>query len=167
MAHICPKKELPLFAQNQMGTYLGSEETTMDAPSNLIRLRAGIHWLWDQRYLIFVPRSSSLVAHVLAGDSELVQLYQNVGLQPLRGVAPEYLFARSAWALFSSITWFLQASVSLFRLLRTKDGQSAKDVFDSQCQTFVQVSSEASINRSRSSKLEPTLESGVEGKGSG
>ena len=55
MAHTCPKKEQPRFIQNQMGLYLTQPiNRSIDAPSNLIPLRADIHWLWNQLELCFV-----------------------------------------------------------------------------------------------------------------
>ena len=72
-------------------------------------------------------------------------------------------FTRFAWALFPSISTFLQTSVSRLLLLRTKDGQSAKDVSGSQCQNFTKASSQASNERSHPSELEPIVESRVEG----
>ena len=136
-------------------------ELTIDASSNLIPLRADIHWLWDQLEF-FCAKFSGLVAHVSSGNPELLKLYHNVKLQPVPSVAVEYLFARFAWALFPSISTSLQTSVSRLLSLSTKDGQVEKDVTGSQCQGFTKVPSQASKKRSRPSELEPISESRVE-----
>ena len=145
IVHLCSKKEQTWFDDNLMSRYIKPpKETTIDAPANLIRIRCDVHWLWDQLDLVFVPKSSSLVAHAFSGASELIQLYHNVELHPLPGRPAEYLLARFAWALFLSVRTFLMSSVSRLLLLRTKDGQDAKRVSSSQCRAFAKVPSRAS-----------------------
>lgn len=50
-------------------------------------------------------------------------MYHNVALQPLTGIAVEYLFARFAWAIFSYVTFYSFAP-TLRILYIVEDGQS-------------------------------------------
>jgi hypothetical protein len=100
----------------------------MKSSCNAILLRAGIHKIFDEKRLLLIPKNSSFVVHVLArgSTSELVNLYHNVQLQPLTGVAIEYLFARFAWTIFTLSTIFLKQGYTRTLLIRGENGKLRK-----------------------------------------
>lgn len=98
----------------------GSEP--VDNPRNAILLRSDIHKSFDYKRFAFVPKPKltasstepvTYVTHIFCSPHphELTSLYHNIALQPLTGVAPEYLFARFAWTIFQFVSIFLQAGV--------------------------------------------------------
>ncbi|KAJ9634922.1 hypothetical protein H2199_008786 [Coniosporium tulheliwenetii] len=95
--HLSAERE-DWFQRNVMDNYVFALERhrvgAIDDSSNALLLRSDIHWAFDQRRIVFVPKSSRLVAHVMSPVAELVRLYHNVQLHPLKGVPLEYLFTR-------------------------------------------------------------------------
>ncbi|KAH8430807.1 HNH endonuclease signature motif containing protein [Aspergillus melleus] len=100
----------------------------VDNPRNVLLLRSDIHSSFDVKRFAFIPKparapvnnselppdlSTNYVVHLFNSPEpyELAALYHNVSLQPISGIAPEYLFARFAWTLFQYIPTFLQAGV--------------------------------------------------------
>ena len=112
-AHLVPRSEELWFSHNGMFQYTNQQRPgtePIDDSRNAILLRSDIHTIFDQKRLVLVPKISSFVVHVLAPGftSELADLYHNVQLQPLAGIAVEYLFARFAWSVFTLAVNFLQ-----------------------------------------------------------
>ncbi|KAL8282767.1 hypothetical protein RB597_010149 [Gaeumannomyces tritici] len=124
-AHVIPYSERDWFASNQMVQYVWQTmaHLPIDDERNLILLRRDLHFLFDRNRYVFVPRrppplpfassqspSLAIAVHVLQpmGSSQLVNTYHNCLTQPLRGLSPEMLFARFAWALFHEeiVTFF-------------------------------------------------------------
>ncbi|KAE8400375.1 hypothetical protein BDV37DRAFT_209902 [Aspergillus pseudonomiae] len=130
-AHLIPRSQSIWFQRNMMSRYgrlprPGGEP--VDTPRNVILLRSDIHSSFDYKRFSFVPKPAhainnsaqptgnqplSYVTHLVNSPEphELTSLYHNVKLQPLCGVAPEYVFARFAWTIFQYIPMFLQAGV--------------------------------------------------------
>jgi hypothetical protein len=95
---------------------------------NLILLRSDLHFIFDARKFAVVPKlphaaeKPAFVVHALVGDagSEIVQLYHDVTLQPLTGIAIEYLLARFAWTIICFANNFLGGGSP--RALRVREG---------------------------------------------
>jgi HNH endonuclease len=122
-AHLVPRSESLWFQQNLMALY-GKQPRPgcqpVDNPRNAILLRSNIHTSFNYKRFAFVPKlaecstgSLAYVTHIFCSPEphELTALYHNVALQPLTGVAPEYLFARFAWTIFQFVSTFLQAGI--------------------------------------------------------
>ncbi|KAF2735544.1 hypothetical protein EJ04DRAFT_599953, partial [Polyplosphaeria fusca] len=97
-AHLVPRREERWFRENGMFRYAnqrpGSEP--VDNSKNAILLRSDLHTIFDQKRFTVVPKSSVLLIHITAPTFELTNLYHNVSLQPIIGVAIEYLLAQFA-----------------------------------------------------------------------
>jgi hypothetical protein len=83
----------------------------IDDHRSSLALRPYLHKLFDSREFAAAPKYAAddgapptLAVHVLIHNRqrELIQLYQNIILQPLSGIATEFLFARFARAIFPS-----------------------------------------------------------------
>lgn len=77
-------------------------QDVVDTPVDLIPLRANIYHLYDQRDFSIVPRrrqdeGSTRATYVIKQDAELLELYQNVEMQSLTGILPEFLLAPRLW----------------------------------------------------------------------
>ncbi|KAL1615661.1 hypothetical protein SLS56_011743 [Neofusicoccum ribis] len=98
---------------------MGSLYAAIDGARNAMLLRADLHLAFDQMQFVFLPKPLSpgepgcpFVVHLLDPLAhELRRLYHNVPLQAPLGVAPEYLFARFAWAVFPLLEEFLRHPV--------------------------------------------------------
>ena len=117
-AHLVPKSEQDWFNDNGMFRYTNRQrpgtEPINDA-QNAILLRSDVHTIFDQKRFVIVPKSSVLVCHIIApGTSiQLTNLYHNVSLQPLIGIAIQYLLARFAWTIFTQSLDFMQQGLKL------------------------------------------------------
>ncbi|KAK1139456.1 hypothetical protein N8T08_000735 [Aspergillus melleus] len=130
-AHLIPKNQSIWFQRNMMSRYCRLPRPgcdPVDNPRNVLLLRSDIHSSFDVKRFAFIPKpacapvnnselppdlSTNYVVHLFNSPEpyELAALYHNVSLQPISGIAPEYLFARFAWTLFQYIPTFLQAGV--------------------------------------------------------
>jgi hypothetical protein len=81
------------------------------------------------------PATYGLAVHVFSpGLSEqFVKLYHRVAIQPLHGVAPEYLFARFAWIVFAYSAQFLQQGVERVLYIVCDGETSEQEVNGDQC----------------------------------
>lgn len=158
-----PGSEDNWFNSNEMGIYnttlLDSEPT--NNPRNSFLLRSDVHTLFDARKFAIVPKCSvpgkkpSLVIHTWVNEatSEAVQLYHNVALQPLSGIAVELIFARLAWTLFRLSTIFLNGGVERILTVRDEQGYTTRSFSDTQCKDMVNEARMRSISR-RKRKLD-------------
>ena len=128
--HLVPTSEAVWFNHNTMAKYSRDAGTVNDG-CNLILLRSDLHSIFEARQFAIVPKLSHaekpvFVVHVLLGDaqSEIVQLYHDVPLQPLTEIAIEFLFARFAWTIIRSAHNFLGGGLP--RALRVRDGAMYK-----------------------------------------
>ncbi|THZ24314.1 hypothetical protein D6C89_05015 [Aureobasidium pullulans] len=147
-AHLIPRTEVDWFRQSTMfqyGVAPRPEIEPIDVPCNALLFRSDIHTVFDQRRFTMtlkplLPASDSAATHGLAvhlfslGLSEqFAKLYHGVALQPLHGVAPEYLFARFAWTVFAYSVQFLQQDIKR-ALYIARDGEtSEQEVNRDQC----------------------------------
>lgn len=68
---------------------------------NLIVLREDLHSIFDQRLFVFVPKGPAFYVHFLAPTKDPGPIYHNREVRSLESVvAPEFIFARFAWAIF-------------------------------------------------------------------
>ncbi|TGJ79384.1 hypothetical protein E0Z10_g9373 [Xylaria hypoxylon] len=144
IAHLVPTQAMGWFEVNLMKQYCRHKIriNPVDDDANMLMLRRDLHFMFDQRQLVVVPKVNSKattqiqtegqqhltreqiiptspigptcsdqptypVIHVLLpdGHDELRTLYHNRLLQPTfvsaSDIAPEFLFARFAWAILS------------------------------------------------------------------
>jgi hypothetical protein len=143
-AHLVPRNEERWFSENGMFRYTkpqrpGSEP--VDDAQNAILLRSDVHTIFDQKRFGVVPKSSLLVVHIMAPGSslELTRLYHNVPLQPLVGVAIQYLLARFAWTVFAYTSGFIQQGMERLLCIHVGDEENIKNFSGEQCrQLFLQ-----------------------------
>jgi hypothetical protein len=147
-AHLVPRTEGDWFRQNTMfqyGVAPRPEIKPIDVPRNALLLRSDIHTVFDQRRFAITLKplpaaTNGPVTHCLAvhlffpGLSEqFVKLYHRVAIQPLHGVAPEYLFARFAWTVFAYSAQFLQQGVKRVLYIVLDGETSEQEVNGDQC----------------------------------
>lgn len=139
-AHLIPRSEQQWYIQNRMSRYanIRPDAEFIDDTSNAILLRSDIHSLFDQKRFVIVPKADNFVIHILAsGSLELINCYHNVTLQPLTGVATEYLFARFAWSIFAYSTPFLLNSLKRTLSLYVDGEVKVVEYTGEQCRQFV------------------------------
>lgn len=130
-AHILPVSEKEWFGANGMDDYRTSNskagQDVIDAECNMFLLREDIHSLWDKMKFIIFPKRPSpgaqpvLVTHVSDTSQELHAMYHNRPLQPLRGIPPEYMYARFAWHKLPELRSFLQRRQKTVLAVRQED----------------------------------------------
>ncbi|KAI5921042.1 hypothetical protein F4810DRAFT_679862 [Camillea tinctor] len=158
-AHLVPRAEEVWFSMNQMSQYSSQPEAlganATDDVRNAILLRSDLHGVFDQRRFALVPKAGVWVIHTLSGlpSDELASLYHNVTLQPLCGLAVEYVFARFAWTVLAQGT-FLRAGVP--RRLVVVEGEEnvmhVKNVSGLECRTKFVPTLAVTKSRSQSPK---------------
>ncbi|KAL9099692.1 MAG: hypothetical protein Q9163_004844 [Psora crenata] len=98
--------------------------------ANMLLLRADIHRLFDKAAFVIVPKAGKIIVHVLSSAKELINLYHNRELLCCK-VGKQYLFARFAWAVFTSMGIFLSRGVARTLLLvegvQEVDGEDCGD----------------------------------------
>ena len=143
-AHLVPTSETIWFDQNEMTRYATTLLSIKD-PRNLFLLRSDLHSIFDSKKFAVVPKRSIpnkdkplLVVHsfVATADSEIIQLYHNVSLQTLSGIAKEFLFARFSWTIFPLLCIFLNRGVPRELLVRVEQGNASKIFSGVQCMTM-------------------------------
>ncbi|THW79657.1 hypothetical protein D6D18_09279 [Aureobasidium pullulans] len=166
-AHLVPRTEGDWFRQNTMfqyGVAPRPEIEPIDVPRNALLLRSDIHTVFDQRRFAITlkplsvatngPVTYGLAVHLFSpGLSEqFVKLYHGVAIQPLHGVAPEYLFARFAWTVFAYSAQFLQQGVKRVLYL-VRDGEtSEQEVNGDQCTQLYLSRKSRSLSPSKSKR---------------
>lgn len=141
----------------------------IDDISNAILLRSDIHTLFDQKRFVIVPKADTFVIHVLASGTslELVNCYHNVMLQPLTGVATEYLFARFAWSIFAYSTPFLMDGLARTLLLYVDDEVKVVEYSREQCRQLISGSKSRSQSprKRQRDRIQPQPEDDEEFRG--
>ncbi|KAK4146081.1 uncharacterized protein C8A04DRAFT_35347 [Dichotomopilus funicola] len=118
-AHLVPKEERVWYTENQMSRY-GVGLPDIDNRANILPLRKDIHYSFDARWFVIVPRmvttNSSLmpslqyVTHIISRDAaELWPAYHLALVESLRTDSRAYLFARFAWAILFQVKLFVTA----------------------------------------------------------
>jgi len=157
-AHLVPLKEGQWFKRNGMVQYTNMDRITceeMNDSKNSILLRSDIHYLFDDRRFALVPKplanasnSTGIVAHVIppGASKEIRELYHNVALQPLIGIAIEFLFARFAWTIFSCLVTFLEAGVRRNLCIVDEGNRVTGEVSSDRCIFLAKQSKSRSIS---------------------
>jgi hypothetical protein len=144
-AHLVPTSETFWFGQNEMTRYTTTLSSIKD-PRNLFLLRSDLYSIFDSKKFAVVPKRSTpnkdkplLVVHsfVATVDSEITQLYHNVSLQTLSGIAKEFLFARFSWTIFPLLCIFLNRGVPRALLVLEEQGNTIKTFSAVECGTMV------------------------------
>ncbi|QBZ56771.1 hypothetical protein PoMZ_01687 [Pyricularia oryzae] len=102
-AHLVPAVYSSWFASNDIMQYCSRRSVPkwINNDKNLLCLRKNLHFLFDTRRLVFVPKlsrhpppaSPQIALHVLlpSESDQMLELYHNRQLQPLRDIAVEFL----------------------------------------------------------------------------
>ncbi|KAI3317901.1 hypothetical protein HD806DRAFT_540735 [Xylariaceae sp. AK1471] len=83
---------------------------TIDDDKNGILFRRDLHWLFDASHIVFAPKPQDdsqppvFLVHVFQSSAaaELLQLYHNLALQPLRSISIPFMFARFSFSIFKN-----------------------------------------------------------------
>jgi hypothetical protein len=143
LAHLVPSNESDWFAINGMGVVnqIGIVPGGIDSETNGILLREDVHTLWDRKsHFSIVPKPTDLPAasrtdieqqhsaysptlHIWfpIRDQELYAQFHNLRLRQMRGIHPEYLFARFAWDVFPMLETFLTARQTRYLLVQSEE----------------------------------------------
>lgn len=147
----------------------------MEDPSNIMLLRQDLHHLFDQRRFTLVPKRTrenetpKLSIHLLASglSTELGQLYHNRVLQPLRGIAVPFLFARFAWSIFADQTlpFFKGTAKYAVSIFDVDSGQSeTKEMWEPQVRSIARIfgkySSTGSVSPKKRSRSQRDAQDG-------
>lgn len=137
ISHIIPVKQAEWWLTNSMFRHAAEPALSMatDCSDNALLLRKDVHHLWDDHKFAIVPKKNKWACHVLANPptTELRKKYHNLEIQPLAGVALEFLFARFALAVFNYLNVFLQAGVERTLVLVAEGRQETKKVVGPEC----------------------------------
>lgn len=113
-AHLVPESAKQWFNSNEMYRYKwsrgGDSANALKDPANMLLLRSDLHKSFDvDRAFVMYPKGprGSLVVHLLQQDPDICPLYHNVQMHGVPFCAPQYLFARFAWAVFPFLIDFL------------------------------------------------------------
>ncbi|KAK4155532.1 hypothetical protein C8A00DRAFT_13439 [Chaetomidium leptoderma] len=134
-AHLVPKEERVWYRDNEMRLYGVGGLPDIDNGANILPLRKDIHYSFDARWFVIVPRivttNSSLtpslqyVTHIISRDAaELWPAYHLALVESLRTDSRAYLFARFAWAILFQVKLFVIAGRSrhVIRVSRDEAG---------------------------------------------
>ncbi|KAH0565004.1 hypothetical protein GP486_001602 [Trichoglossum hirsutum] len=142
-AHLVPRSEERWFSENGMFRYTNQQRPgsePVDDAQNAILLRSDVHTIFDQKRFAIVPKSSVLLVHIIAPGSslQLTSLYHNVSLQPLVGVAIQYILTRFAWTIFAQSINFVQQGLTRRLFIYVGDGEtSIADFSGDQCRQLL------------------------------
>ncbi|KAH7108726.1 hypothetical protein B0J13DRAFT_423117, partial [Dactylonectria estremocensis] len=115
IAHLIPQASTSWFRRNRMGDYLTNPRGAFgpDNEANVCRLRGDLLKDFDELAFAFVPkftrRGCRLVAHYLSAADDLIcpaSMFHNQMTNPLDKIAPEFLLARFAYAVFGLLHGF-------------------------------------------------------------
>ncbi|KAH8654737.1 hypothetical protein BGZ61DRAFT_486963 [Ilyonectria robusta] len=114
-AHVIPRSMATWFEENGMAEYSRDSTTpAVDTSRNICPLRCDLHKDFDRRAFAIVPKpvaggSHALAVHFLTVDDVASQAseFHNQLVQKLDSVAPQYLFSRFAYAVFSLVKIFV------------------------------------------------------------
>lgn len=142
MAHIIPAQEQAWYDRNGMRRYSGFGHKSLGDVGNMIRLRRDLHYIFDNRKLVFVPKAPSpsdaayWVAHAMDYSKDLLALYHNLQLHDISGIPREYLLARFAWTIFPDMEGFLINGVERLLITASSDTEFVL-ASPERCKTFL------------------------------
>jgi hypothetical protein len=113
---------------------------------------------------VIVPKTSVFLVHILAPGSslQLTSLYHNVFLQPLSGVAIQYILARFAWSIFALSVHFLQQGLPRRLCIYAGEGEmNIVDLSGDQCRQLlasrIKTRTRTPQKRNRNESLAPVM----------
>ncbi|KAI9768170.1 MAG: hypothetical protein M1840_005000 [Geoglossum simile] len=132
--HLCPKSEIQWFRRNLMGSYNINPNLRVptDDVSNAILLRRDLHFEFDSRVFVIVPKGPTIgfVVHFLEPTTDIGPAHHNQQLHPIGEVTPQFLFARFAWAIFPALSMFMQQGVRRYvTRIRADDGNKTETLW--------------------------------------
>ncbi|KAI1499251.1 hypothetical protein F5X99DRAFT_390776 [Biscogniauxia marginata] len=169
-AQIVPEHEKPWFMRNHMAQYnyndsLSTADIVRDL-KNVTLLRSDIHTEFDNRGLVFFPKSRDrrrFVAHSLKPTGDILPLYHNVTVDVV-SCAAEFLFARFAWAIFPSLSAFLTQAARPRLVVQTDQRTRQRRAIELDSVTLDKM---ANISRSSSPTQRSRMEASMSGDGEG
>ncbi|KAI9771266.1 MAG: hypothetical protein M1840_002236 [Geoglossum simile] len=171
-AHLVPRSEERWFSENNMSIYTtrqrpGSEP--VDDAQNAILLRSDVHTIFDQKRFAIVPKSSVLLVHIIAPGSsrQLASLYHNVLLQPLVGVAIQYVLARLAWTIFAQSIDFMRQGLERKLSIYVNGKTSIVDFSGDQCRELISPGTKSRNQSPRKRQRDACVASAGDGEGNG
>ncbi|KAK3363607.1 hypothetical protein B0T25DRAFT_469841 [Lasiosphaeria hispida] len=133
-AHLVPKEERAWYRENEMERY-GVGLPDIDNKANLLPLRKDIHYSFDTRWFVIVPKmvttdsslqaSPQYVTHIISQSAaELWPTYHTTIVESIHPRSQAYLFARFAWAILFRVKLFVIAGEPrhVIRVARTPAG---------------------------------------------
>jgi len=133
-AHLVPKEERVWYRENEMERY-GVGLPDIDNKANLLPLRKDIHYTFDARWFVIVPKmvttdsslqaSPQYVTHIISRSAaELWPTYHTTIVESIHSGSRAYLFARFAWAILFRVKLFVIAGEPrhVIRVARTPAG---------------------------------------------
>lgn len=140
MAQIIPAQEQARYDENDMRRYPGVSNGNIGEAMNIIQLRKDLHFMFDGRKFVFVPKvtsdSTCSVIHAMVYSKDLLALYHNLQLHDISGIPREYLFARFAWTLFPGMEGFLLNGVKRL-VISASSPREAFLASPEKCKTFL------------------------------
>jgi hypothetical protein len=130
MAHIIPTQEQEWYDKNSMRRCIGSNQKGIGDVSNMILLRKDLHFIFDARRLVFVPKAAASsdaacwVAHAMVWSKDLLARYHNHQLHNISSIPQQYLLARFAWTLFPETEGFLVSGVERLLLVASRSKEA-------------------------------------------
>lgn len=132
-AHLCPRDEIDWFQKNGMRQYNSRFNTSglliTDDTANAMAMRADIHRAFDDCKFAIVRKKGCWVTHFLETTHELGAVYHNRPVEVMGGVAPEFILARYAWAIFPLVKAFMEQGPSRLVKVREQCNNELQEVF--------------------------------------
>ncbi|KAM3557210.1 hypothetical protein MY1884_004658 [Beauveria asiatica] len=114
-AHVIPQSQDKWYTDNAMCDYSQGAHSVYNSVDNVVQLRVDLHRIFDDRAFALVPKADAegrqhTVVHFFsttnnAGDAAF--WHHNQKVHSLESVAPQFLFARFALAVFARIKDFI------------------------------------------------------------
>ncbi len=167
-AHLVPRSEARWFQDNGMFRYTNQQRpgsAPINDAQNALLLRSDIRKIFDEKRFVIVPKTSVFLVHILGPGSslQLTSLYHNVFLQPLCGVAIQYILARFAWSIFALSVNFLQQGLPRRLCIYAGEGEmNIVDLSGDQCRQLlasrIKTRTRSPQKRNRNEYLAPVMD---------
>ncbi|KAA8914059.1 hypothetical protein FN846DRAFT_790004, partial [Sphaerosporella brunnea] len=111
-AHIIPCEQNDWFVRNGMGLYSQTLQGSATNPTadvrNVVSMRRDLRKSFDDCEFVFLPKGLDFYVHFLSPTLDFGPLFHNRAVSALaEDVAPAFLYARFAWALFGRFWRFV------------------------------------------------------------
>ncbi|KAI9684834.1 MAG: hypothetical protein M1829_000209 [Trizodia sp. TS-e1964] len=112
-ASFVPKHQADWYHTHDMQWYgltarcFYDEPPEIESPWNGLLLPSDLHAYFDKRHFMIARKGGKWVVHVFCSKAvqPFARLYHYVELQPLRGIAPQLIFAWFAWAIIPCVEY--------------------------------------------------------------